>query len=115
MTKAIEAGGKINQCLDLGCAIAFGFESVVLAVLRAESRCDKAKQSVKDRLSIDSDFLTDEEIHDKLKDLDDSYIASRKALTKMLMAHRGIRGIHQNRKEMERRARIISEAESRLL
>lgn len=114
MSKSCEIGGKIESRRS-DAVISLGFESIVLAMLKVEVRCDRAKQAVKAKSSADADFLSDEEMQDKLKDLDESYVASRKALTKMLAAHRGIRGIHQNRREMERRSRILAEAEERLL
>ncbi len=114
MSNLCQIGGKIESRKPEA-SISLGFESIVLAMMKIEVRCDRAKQAVKARCSNDADFLSDEEMRDKLKDLDESYLASRNALTKMLSAHRGIRGIHQNREEMEKRSRILSEAEEQFL
>ena len=109
----IETGGRISQAL--GGAIGSGFDLIVLAIFKMEARCDRAKQAVRSRTSVDTDFLSDEEMKDRLADLDASYIESRKLLVKTLVTHQGVRNLHINRKALERRARAIAEAERRFL
>jgi hypothetical protein len=116
MSRSTEVGGKPTSDLGCsGCAIAIKFEVLAFAVLTIESRCDRAHQSLKAKGSTDAEFLTNDEIKDKLEMLDREYLKGREALTKMLNVHRAHRGIHQNRKEMERRSRVLKEAEERFL
>jgi len=114
VTKQFEGGGKLESWCQ-ACKISLGFESVAFSILKIESRCNHAKKVVLEQTSVDEDFLSDEAIKAKLTDLDESYIANRKLLTDLLADHQGIRKIHQNRKEMERRYQILKELEDRLL
>ena len=111
MTKQFETGGK----LESWCAGSFGFELIAFSMIKIKSRCDNAKKAVLEQTSVDDDFFSDETMRDKLTDLDESYIASRKLLTDLLTDHRGIRNIHQTRKAMERQYKILEELEGRLL
>ena len=67
--KPIVLGGKVLPRCSGG-AIAMNFETITITVLNAESRCQKAHQAVKDRVSADGDFMSDAEIKEKLTFLD---------------------------------------------
>ena len=109
-----EAGGRIeSQCPK--CKISLKFESMVLEILIAEAKCDRARLQVIEGLSVAGDFMSNESIKEKIEKLDESYKECRAGLVALLLAHREIRGIHENRKEIERRVQIIKEAEAKFL
>ena len=114
MSRPCDAGGKIEG-QGFAPEDSLGFGRAVMAILRVVARCDRAKKSVQDRSSVNDDFWSNDDMAQKIKELDESYRASRESLVKMLLTHRGIRGIHQNRQEMERRAQNLKEAEEKFL
>ena len=112
--KPCAAGGKIKEQSFVP-EDSLGFGRVVMSILKVVARCDRAKSAVQDRSSVNDDFWSNEEMAQKVMDLDIAYRESRKSLVKMLLAHRSIRGIHQNRQEMERRAQNLREDEAKFL
>lgn len=114
MSRPCETGGRIEG-QGFVPEDSLGFGRVVMAILRVVARCDRAKKSVQDKVSVDDDFWSNEEMAKKIMELDESYRASRESLVKMMLAHQGIRGIHQTRQEMERRAQNLREDEAKFL
>ena len=109
-----EVGGRIeSQCPK--CKISLKFESMVLEILIAESKCDRARAQVIAELSVPGDFISDEGIKEKIEKLDQAYGECRARLIALLLEHREIRRIHENRQEIKQRSQDLKEAEAKFL
>ena len=114
MLKPCDAGGRIEGQSFVP-EDSLGFGRVVMAILKVVARCDLAKKSVQDRSSVNDDFWSNEVMAQKMKEMDECYAASRESLVKILLAHRDIRGIHEDRQEIERRSQDLKKAEEKFL
>ncbi len=108
--KSITIGGKVfAPC----CALSF--TAIEVSVLKLENKCQQAHKAVVDRSSADADFFSDDDIKRELELIRQKYLECEAALIQQLTKHRAYRGIHQNRKEVERRSRILAAAEAKYL
>lgn len=109
-SKTVTIGGKVTP---LCCALSF--TAIEVSVLKLETKCRSAHQAVLDRTSNDGDFLTDDDIKRELETIRQKYLECEAVLIQQLTKHRAYRGIHQNRREVERRSRLLAAAEAKFL
>ena len=114
MLKPCDAGGRIEGQSFVP-EDSLGFGRVVMAILKVVARCDLAKKAVQEGVSVKDDFWSNEDMAQKVREMDECYRASRESVVKMMLAHQGIRGIHEDRQEIERRAQNLTEAEAKFL
>jgi len=114
MLKPCDAGGRIEGQSFVP-EDSLGFGRVVMAILKVVARCDLAKKAVQEGVSVKDDFWSNEVMAQKMKEMDECYAASRESVVKMMLAHQGIRGIHEDRQEIKQRSQDLKKAEEKFL
>ena len=114
MLKPCAAGGKIEG-QGFVPEDSLGFGRVVMSILKVVARCDRAKKSVQDGVSVNDDFWSKKDMMRQIREMDECYAASRELIVKILLAHQDIRGIHEDRQEIERRAQNLRKNEAKFL
>ncbi|MBW4580655.1 MAG: hypothetical protein KME42_13910 [Tildeniella nuda ZEHNDER 1965/U140] len=112
-SKPVVVGGRVKA--EEVNAPAEWLEAIAAAMFHIGAQCRRAHKALVDRSSADSDFMTDEEIKDKLDMMHQKYLEAQGALRNQLSEHRALRAIHFNRKAVKRRLQELKEAEDKHL
>lgn len=111
-TRPVTVGGRVQPESNIP---AEWLEAIAATMFHIGAKCKRAHQALRDRASTDADFMTDEEIRDKLDMMHQRYLEARGELLNQLTEHRGHRAIHLTRKKVKLQLEALRAAEAKFL